>query len=335
MFRKILTGRSSHNHSTHTTNAFKTINPPLRKTISSQNFKMSAIATITKSEQDIMPALTSTEPPAQQPPSTEEAQPKTESQSTNDDYSYTSDKQFQKFLRRFGGKRKGRNDSDDFIDPNDDGGGYIDRDNYRETPMDAAPDSELTRDFLECRDRHQEHWRAWHQRKRNLDSEVTGEKCDTYIKKSLAPRSHRDRNNPHLEILPIRVISNVSEEGEVPAWEDVVSHISSTRSLCPEQCESNGVRPDIEGTMAQPEIVAAISGFRNSQEMPQFVQEAGYLPILKNSLRYLWMKGYYYQECNNFNQWHKGLNHALRRVTLTALYPVYYMDHINQQTVFG
>ncbi|KAF9911419.1 hypothetical protein EC991_003675 [Linnemannia zychae] len=66
-----------------------------------------AATTITKSDQDVVPALTSTEPLTQQPPMTEE-QEKTEPQSTEDDYHYTNDKQFQKFLRRFGGKRKGR-----------------------------------------------------------------------------------------------------------------------------------------------------------------------------------------------------------------------------------
>ncbi|KAK3844526.1 MAG: hypothetical protein J3R72DRAFT_71686 [Linnemannia gamsii] len=82
--------------------------------------------------------------------------------------------------------------------------------------------------------------------------------------------------------------------------------------------------------------------------MPQFVQEESYQPILRNSLRYLWMKGYRDQECNHLNQWcgtrtrlclafdrFKGPKHVFRHTLLTSLYPVYYTDQIKQREVFG
>ncbi|KAG0275564.1 hypothetical protein BGZ95_008639 [Linnemannia exigua] len=152
--------------------------------------------------------------------------------------------------------------TNDSSESNDDGNS-TDGDNYQETSTSAAPGLVLGHDFLKRRDKHLEHWRAWCQRKRYLDDTVTAEKYGTYINESLSPKSHHDGNNPHLEILPIRVDSSDNEEGEIPAWEDVVCHISSIRSLYLGQCESNGVCPDIDGTMAQPETVAVISKFRS------------------------------------------------------------------------
>ncbi|KAF9911418.1 hypothetical protein EC991_003674 [Linnemannia zychae] len=219
--------------------------------------------------------------------------------------------------------------SDDIIDFHDDCGN-VDNSNYKKTSVHVAPDLVFTSDSLSSRDQHLEHWRAWCERKRYPNSDVTGEKFDKYIKESLAPKSYRDKNNPHLEILPIRVISGVSEEGEVPASEDVDSHISSIQSLYREQCKSKGLRPDIDGVMKQPGTLAAISWFRD-----------------RNSLRYLWIKGYYDQECNSRNQWcgtqtrlclasykYETPSNVLRHTTLASLYPVRYMDD-DQGIFFG
>ncbi|KAK3844527.1 MAG: hypothetical protein J3R72DRAFT_419396 [Linnemannia gamsii] len=274
-----------------------------------------ATTSIAKSGQDIMAAsiqmLSNVPEPADQQLSTVEAQTKTEPQSTEGDYFYTNDHQFQKFLRRFGGKRKGpqsskptrqgasspkyyesaqkrrreqsdgprkrvadtlaqstiienmrrpdvfleNGDTNDSDDAKDDGNS-TDSDKYQATSM-GAPGLDL------ARDKHLEHWRAWCQRKRYPDDMITGEKYGTYMKESLSPMVYRHKNNPYLEILPIRVDSSYNEEGEIPAWEEVVCHISSIRSLYLSQCEGNGVRPDIDGTMARPETVAAISKFRS------------------------------------------------------------------------
>ncbi|KAG0275565.1 hypothetical protein BGZ95_008640 [Linnemannia exigua] len=67
---------------------------------------------IAKSDQDIQAVsvqLSSHFPePADRQASTTEAQTKTEPQSTEGDSDYKNDRHFQEFLRRFGGKRKGR-----------------------------------------------------------------------------------------------------------------------------------------------------------------------------------------------------------------------------------
>ncbi|KAG0289680.1 hypothetical protein BGZ96_006805 [Linnemannia gamsii] len=216
---------------------------------------------------------------------------------------------------------------------------------HRETSANATSSSH-TNVFAE-RHRHVKHWRSWCRRKRYPNDMVTAEKYNAYIKESLAPRNHRDRNNPHLEILPIRIGATDNNEGEIPAWKTVMSYISGVRYLYQEQCESMGLRPDIDGTMATPETVAIVSQFRSSQDMPQSVQAPSYQLKLKVALRYLWMKGYHEQDCAYGNQWcgtrtrfclafdrFKSPQHALQRNLLTNLYPAYYMDYSSPRSVF-
>ncbi|KAG0051665.1 hypothetical protein BGZ89_003458 [Linnemannia elongata] len=88
-------------------------------------------------------------------------------------------------------------ESEDSIDSEGSNESCNDSYDDRETSM-SAFGAGHPRKYPERHNRRGKHWRSWCRRKRYPDDAVTAEKYSTYIKESLAPRTHRDRNNSHL-----------------------------------------------------------------------------------------------------------------------------------------
>ncbi|KAK5814314.1 hypothetical protein F5H01DRAFT_380729 [Linnemannia elongata] len=88
-------------------------------------------------------------------------------------------------------------ESEDSIDFEDSDESCNDSYDDRETSM-SAFGAGHPRKYPERHNRRGKHRRSWCRRKRYPDDVVTAEKYSTYIKESLAPRTHQDRNNSHL-----------------------------------------------------------------------------------------------------------------------------------------
>ncbi|KAG0218295.1 hypothetical protein BGX33_007800 [Mortierella sp. NVP41] len=180
---------------------------------------------------------------------------------------------------------------------------------------------------------YQKRWKDWCLRKRvEGGDKVTREKFLVYMQELLFHHIHRDHENPHLSILPLRINATIAYDGELPSRTKVNAHIAGVKYLYIEQCLHDGIRPDIKGTIKTNEVLALTAEFyerarASASEIPPpetsspGLHEPTVPPSsspLQYSLKLLWIKDFKDQVIDNEDKWY-----SIARARLQLAYDYY------------